>query len=776
MTTLRTCKDSAPGPDGISYSHLAAVWPTMGKLITDAWKYSLETKHLPISHRTSFLKLIPKAGKNQKDLANWRPITLSNCDHKLITKLYCTRIADKIKDKICGNQTAYLKGRVISDNIRFLIAAIETINNDDEVDALLISLDAKKAFDSVEHSYIEKCLSKLGLKKFIPIFNILYSDLRTDILINGKIVKGFRINRGVKQGDSLSCILFIICMEPLIRNIESNPDIKPIWSRDLGCNLPKVAAYADDVNSLTQNDPESLTNVFKEYERLTKLSGLELNANKTEILRIKAGQCPPPKCSFRISYLTKRYTLETCDKTKINGIVFQQDFRKMQEENVALAIKKMESHFKSWSRRGLTTLGKILIAKTFGISNIVFLMQAMTLTDSEFKLVNAALYKFIWNRHYQAAKAPERIKRDILNKPIKFGGYGMLDIAELDKSLKLRSLGRLSTSKHPFLKLIRNKLDFADYLNPVIRTKIDRVTSEAVKLLRKDRKAQIDFVEDNPKILTMLRSTRVKNLLTYQGMRSIVYFNLHRQNKKLIGNLTLEELRTLEPIIIDKDLINILRKSISYILPSTVLSDRDSFLFPIRNRLKDIATLTSKQIRTARSAYDPECVFKIGTILDPLDSINWLRTLNSLTSTRHKNNLLKVIHGDVYSRNRKFKFGLIQDPNCERCGQVDTIQHKLFECPLVEQVWRKMFVLTNKILPVLPTCDLIDRALGAFRNCSREVLTIQAELLTRLLYLRSTDAIPPPDNFVDAILRAVLRNETKSQEEFKNNITSLLRD
>ena len=83
----------------------------------------------------------------------------------------------------------------------------------------------KKAFDSVEHSYIGKCLEKFGLANFIPIFKILYKDLVNDIKINGNIVKGNKILREVKQGDALSCILFIICMEPLLRNIDCNNEI-----------------------------------------------------------------------------------------------------------------------------------------------------------------------------------------------------------------------------------------------------------------------------------------------------------------------------------------------------------------------------------------------------------------------------------------------------------------------------------------------------------------------------------------------------------------------
>ena len=74
-------------------------------------------------------------------------------------------------------QTAYLKGRLINDNIRAMIATIRAANEEANINAILTSLDAKKAFDSVEHSYIKECLTKFGLASFNKIFDILYSDL-----------------------------------------------------------------------------------------------------------------------------------------------------------------------------------------------------------------------------------------------------------------------------------------------------------------------------------------------------------------------------------------------------------------------------------------------------------------------------------------------------------------------------------------------------------------------------------------------------------------------
>jgi hypothetical protein len=275
-STLKTCTDSAPGPDGISYSFYRYYWNFFGDILVLAWNESLLNGILPASHRNSLLRLLPKQGKDLSKIANWRPITLSNCDHKIITKCYAKRLTRAIQDKLHSSQTAYLPGKQIQDNLRLINIINKTADN-----PIIAALDAKKAFDSVSHEYIRKTLEAYGLEKFIPIFELLYKDQRVDIALNSDVINGYVIKNGVKQGDSLSCILFIMCMDPLIRNIENNTNIERVEMVDYV--PPKVIAYADDVTCFVDSK-RSLRYVFKEYERLSKASGLILNADKTEIL------------------------------------------------------------------------------------------------------------------------------------------------------------------------------------------------------------------------------------------------------------------------------------------------------------------------------------------------------------------------------------------------------------------------------------------------------------------------------------------------------------
>ena len=89
-----------------------------------------------------------------------------------------------------------------------------------------------------------------------------------------------RIRRCVKQGDALSCALFIICLDPVLRNIENNKKIKAIKLKTPITNVTiesKTGAYADDVGAAILNEEGSINGIFSEYGRFSSYSGIRLN-------------------------------------------------------------------------------------------------------------------------------------------------------------------------------------------------------------------------------------------------------------------------------------------------------------------------------------------------------------------------------------------------------------------------------------------------------------------------------------------------------------------
>ena len=738
--TLSHCTDSAPGPDGIPYSYLKHYWQSFGPILLKAWKFSLQTQALPPSHKISFLRLIPKVGKDSRLIGNLRPITLSNTDHKLITKAYSKRLTAIVSDLIGQEQTAYIPGRLINDNIRSMLMTLDLANSDNDVDGSIISLDAKKAFDSVDHRYIARCLEAFGLANFVPIFRVLYKELRSDIILNGKVINGYQILKGVKQGDALSCILFIMCIEPLIRNIKNNPRIQPITSTKMEINIPKVYTYADDVNVVTRTNDVSVQEVFNEYQRLTNVSGLVLNAEKTEILRFKKLNRRERNYQFR--YNNNNFVIASKDRIKINGIIFHQDTAKREDLNVEKVEAAMTTHLRQWSRRHLTLLGKILILKTFAISQAIYLMQSLTLSDNSIKRMNMTVFKFLWNKNFNAPKAPDRLRRSIVTTSTDAGGFGMIDLNVLQRSLDLRSYGRLLESKHPFLGQLTEIVKSSGFFNVSVQgALIDGKLRASIKLINDQRRQILGWPREHllneANLIRAIHDTKLVTVLTPAGRNSLTAFSILSRNRRIrISELTANEITNLARHFSYPELPPILASIRGNPVPLNNSGILAHDLYPTKDkRVLKLSTLTSKDFRKISSVPEDEliCLYKSGMVLQPGEVLHWTRRVKKLTSTRHKNIILRVAHGDLYTNDRLCRFGLLNEPKCFHCDEpIETLTHRLLTCSFASRAWQS---LNNRLrdLGLSEVGNLtVENILGAGEQLTKIDLAIRAELTIRL--------------------------------------------
>ena len=97
----------------------------------------------------------PKIGQDAHYIGNWRSLTLLNCDYKIFSKLLATRMNMVLPRLIHATQFDFMKGRNIADNILQLTNILQECC-DKEIEAVLISVDFKKAFDTMEWSAIKK--------------------------------------------------------------------------------------------------------------------------------------------------------------------------------------------------------------------------------------------------------------------------------------------------------------------------------------------------------------------------------------------------------------------------------------------------------------------------------------------------------------------------------------------------------------------------------------------------------------------------------------------
>jgi hypothetical protein len=171
VVVLKNSGDTASGPDGIGYKLLKTCWSFYGEILIDSWNFAVGT----VSWGVGYL-FASKKGKDKKLIGNLRPITLSNCDIKIITKAITKRCNGILNDVLNPHQTAYIPGRIVHDNLR-TIDIVKDNCTSHNVEGFLVSLDAKKAFDSVDHKFIDDVLYKFNCcVEFRNIVKILYNS------------------------------------------------------------------------------------------------------------------------------------------------------------------------------------------------------------------------------------------------------------------------------------------------------------------------------------------------------------------------------------------------------------------------------------------------------------------------------------------------------------------------------------------------------------------------------------------------------------------------
>ena len=731
--TLKDCNDSAPGPDGIPYSLIKLTWKYFGPALIESWNYAEKIGKLAPSHDMSYLRLLPKEGKDTRLLKNWRPITLSNCDFKLITKTLSWRLAKAVDSVISPNQTAYMKDRQISDNLNIMLYTIEQSK---EREGMIVSLDAEKAFDSIEHWYIKEVLKKIGLDCFLGTFNLLYKNQLVEIILNGTNAGNYRIKNGVKQGDALSCILFILGVEPLLRKINNDSLIDNLVINDIP--IPKAIAYADDICCVIKPNPTSLQKIFDNYDELTKFSGLRLNADKTELIAMGGPD------SYNVIYNHKDVRIEKSEQIKINGLMLSYDIEQARKDNVLKMQEAVKKQLFNWSKRSLSILGKIQIYKTFGLSQILYTLSVVQLTKQEEKSLTNLIYKYIWTKNVDGNKAPDRIKRQILLNKVKSLGFGMIDYVEVVNSIRIRNLIRLLNSDRGSLSEIikssvtRSLINLKN-INP-IRDTIDRAITQF--RLKWVECLTLDQYNTNPSICKLVGKEYIGNLVKPNFQKQKMVRQLRNESISEVASININHpiFRKLIPSVANL-IINLQDKHVLHSNETSILWDT----YPHKGKTLTWPKISSKAIRESNkraSTQTPKL------IKDPTqDKTEHLgKIIASLTNSKLKSILLRCLHGDVYSKERMLRFGMIDDNFCTRCSEIETTGHMIFECQYVHMIWEKISKLTG-IKP-----NSVNEVLGYDLNHDKITITIHAEILRRLL------AIDRPDYNPDLLIKSALSN------------------
>ena len=287
IPTLKECEEAiksmknnkSPGNDGIPVEFYKLFWNDIKSYFYKSLLKSFEIEELCTTQKLSLISLIHKKG-DKSNIKNYRPISLTNCDYKILAFILARRLQGVISKLINNDQSAYIKGRYIGCNAR-LIQDIFDYCEDQNEDGVLLFLDFEKAFDTVEWTFMFDTLKMLNFgPNFIKWIRILYKNPTFRVKNNGFISKSCNMTRGIRQGCPISALLFILTTEILASRINSSKDINGFKT---GNNEIRMLQHADDSTN-TLKDINSVRHVIDIVNKFSVVAGPKLNIQKSECM------------------------------------------------------------------------------------------------------------------------------------------------------------------------------------------------------------------------------------------------------------------------------------------------------------------------------------------------------------------------------------------------------------------------------------------------------------------------------------------------------------
>uniref|UniRef100_A0A670INW4 Reverse transcriptase domain-containing protein n=1 Tax=Podarcis muralis TaxID=64176 RepID=A0A670INW4_PODMU len=356
----------APGPDGFTASYYKEMEFVLLTPLKEVMNNILKEREIPETWKDAFITLIPKQDSDLLQVKNYRPISLLNIDYKIFAGILARRMKNILLENIHGDQAGFLPGRQMKDNIRNIRNIIEYLSARCDKQAILMFVDAEKAFDNIIWDFLLKHLEYMEVgTEFFNRVKAIYTEQKAKLIINNVVSEEIKIAKGTRQGCPLSPLLFITVLEVLLNSIRQNKKIKGIT---IGQNEYKVKVFADDLVITIEDPTSSIKEILEELEQFGKVAGFKLNKKKTKIMA--------KNMDLSVTEEMQQQTeIEVAKKVKYLGIWITLKNIDLFKNNYERVWKGIRKDLEVWGKLKLSFWGRIATIKMNVLPKMLFLFQ-----------------------------------------------------------------------------------------------------------------------------------------------------------------------------------------------------------------------------------------------------------------------------------------------------------------------------------------------------------------------------------------------------------------
>ncbi|GJS87046.1 RNA-directed DNA polymerase, eukaryota, reverse transcriptase zinc-binding domain protein [Tanacetum coccineum] len=432
--------DKAPGPDGYTSKFYKKAWNIIKEDFCAAIKEFFANGKLLGEVNATIIILVPKSLTPQK-VSDFRPIACCNVTYKCISKILTNRIKIALNQVVEENQSAFVPGRAITDNILLTQELLKGYNCINGPKRCSFKIDIQKAYDTVNWLFIEDILKYFGFPmKMIGWIMTCITTPKFTICVNGERFGYFKGGRGLRQGDPISPYIFTMVMEMLNLLVKDEIRKERDFKFHFGCKQLRIThlCFADDLIMFCHGNKISVQTLKRSLDRFSEISGLHPNLGKCtmfcgsleedtkkeigSIFQFKEGKLPVRYLG--VPLVTKKIGANDCKQL----------------------VDKIKQRLNDWKNKSLSYAGRAqLIASVLGSMQVywgsVFLLPKGVINDIE-----RLFKKFLWNIG-DSGKGRAKVAWIDVCKPKDQGGLGFKSLELWNKTLLVKHLWNVAAKK-----------------------------------------------------------------------------------------------------------------------------------------------------------------------------------------------------------------------------------------------------------------------------------------------------------------------------------------
>ncbi|XP_022003175.1 uncharacterized protein LOC110900598 [Helianthus annuus] len=421
-------ENKAPGPDGYTSAFFKNAWDIVGDEVTNAILDFFDNGKILKQINHTILALVPKKDTPHSVL-DYRPISCCNVLYKCISKIITDRMKGSLEYLVSINQSAFVPGRKISDNILLTQELMHNYHVNRGPPRCAFKIDIQKAYDTVSWAFLKSILSRFGFhQKMITWIMTCVSTASYSISINGNLHGFFNGKRGLRQGDPMSSYLFTLIMEVLSLLFQHAALLNPMFKFHAHCSKQKIinVSFADDLFVFVRGDANSVNCLKNALAKFTSMSGLVPSPSKSTVFF-----CNVPRNTkdeilelmpFQEGTLPVRYLGVPLISTKLAY------------KECKTHVERMDRRIDNWMSKALSFAGRIQLINSVLSAMYTYWASVFILPARVIKEIERRMRRFLWNAGNQGTPR-SKVAWKTVCLPKDEGGLGIRSISDVNKAL-----------------------------------------------------------------------------------------------------------------------------------------------------------------------------------------------------------------------------------------------------------------------------------------------------------------------------------------------------